>query len=90
MWIAACVSKKEGKSKHNFRSAASVILMSASPEPPEPLAEILLEILALSQPTRRRQSKIARGSDPIEDFDAHRVEEQSQRIKEKDDTGQRP
>jgi hypothetical protein len=63
--------------------------MSVSPEPPERLAEILMEILALSQPTRRSQSEIARGSDPIEDFDAHRVEEQSQRTKEKDDTGQR-
>ena len=33
--------------------------MSISPEPPERLAEILLEILALSKPTRTSQSESA-------------------------------
>jgi len=53
--------------------------MSVSPEPPERLAEILLEILALSKPTRTSQPESARGSDPIESCDAHSVKEQSQR-----------
>ena len=64
--------------------------MSVPPEPPERLAEILLEILALSNPTETSQSESARGSDPIENFDARPVEEQSQRTKEEDNTGQRP
>jgi hypothetical protein len=59
------------------------------PDPPERLAEILLEILALSNPTRTSQLASASDSDPIENFDAHRVEEQSQRTKEKDNTRQR-
>jgi hypothetical protein len=62
--------------------------MSVSPEPPERLAEILLEILALSNPTRTSQSESVSGSDPIENFDPHRVEEQAQRTKE-NNTGQR-
>ena len=64
--------------------------MSMSPEPPERLAEILLEILALSKPTRTNQSESARGSDPIELFDAHCANEQSQRRDEEDNNGQRP
>jgi hypothetical protein len=58
--------------------------MSASPEPPERLAEILLEILALSNSARATQAESDRGIDPIESFDAHSVEDQSQqRTKEK-------
>ena len=53
--------------------------MSMSPEPPERLAEILLEILALSDSTRTSQSESVIGSDPIELFDAHCAKEQSQR-----------
>jgi hypothetical protein len=64
--------------------------MSMSPEPPERLAEILLEILALSKPTRTSQSESARGSDPIESCDAHCVKEQSQRRDEEDNNRQRP
>ena len=60
--------------------------MNVSPEPPERLAEILLEILALSKPTRSSQSE----SGPIENLDAQRAEEQLQRTKEKDKTGQTP
>ena len=60
--------------------------MSVSPEPPERLAEILLEILALSKPTPTSQS--ARGSDPSEKFGVHRVEAQSQQAEEEDKTGQ--
>jgi hypothetical protein len=58
--------------------------MSVSSEPPERLAEILLEILALSKPTPRGQSESAGGSDPIENFDVHRVTEQSQQTKKED------
>jgi len=64
--------------------------MSLSPEPPERLAEILMEILALSKPTQTSQSKSASCSDSSENFNAHRVEEQSQRTNEKDNTGKRP
>jgi hypothetical protein len=53
--------------------------MSESPERPERLAEILLEILALSNSTRTSQKECERDSDPIELFDAHCLEEQSQR-----------
>jgi hypothetical protein len=56
--------------------------MSMSPEPPERLAEILMEILALSKSTPTSQSESARGSDPIELFDAHFDEEQLQRRNE--------
>jgi hypothetical protein len=52
--------------------------MSTSPEPPERLAEILLEILALSKPERTSESESARDSDPIELFDPHCTKEQSQ------------
>jgi hypothetical protein len=51
--------------------------MSMPPKPPERLAEILLEILALSDSTRTIQSESG-VSDPIELFDAHCVKEQSQ------------
>jgi hypothetical protein len=64
--------------------------MSMSPEPPERLAEILLEILALSDSTRTSQSESVIGSDPIELFDAHCVKEQSQRRDEEDNNRQRP
>jgi len=64
--------------------------MSMSPEPPERLAEILLEILALSKATRTNQSESARRSDPIESCDAHCVKEQLQRGDEEDSNRQRP
>ena len=84
------LAKKERNNRHNFKPAASITLMSVSPEPPERLAEILLEILALSKPTRTSQSKSAHGSDPIESCDAHCVKEQSQRRDEEDNNPQRP
>ena len=64
--------------------------MSMSPEPPEWLAEILLEILTLSDSTRTSQSESVSGSDPIESCDAHYVKEQSQRKDEEDNNWQRP
>jgi hypothetical protein len=64
--------------------------MSTSPEPPERLAEILLEILAFSKPTRTSQSESARDSDPIESCDAHCVKEQSQRRDEEENNRQKP
>jgi len=64
--------------------------MSVSPEPPERLAEILLEILALSQPTRGSQSEFASGSNPSELSHACRVEKQSQRRAEEDNNHQTP
>jgi hypothetical protein len=84
------ISKKQDKDRHIFRSAASVTVMSLSPEQPERLAEILMEILALSRPTQTNQSKSASYSDCSENFDGHRVEEQSQHTKENDGTGQTP
>ena len=89
MWIPTFLSKKERNNKHNFKSAASITLMSVSPEPPERLAEILLEILALSKPTRTSQSESASGSDPIESCDADCVKEQPQRGEEEDGNRQR-
>jgi hypothetical protein len=67
-----------------------MILMSMSPKPPERLGEILLEILALSNSTRTSQSESARGSDPIESREAHRIKEQSQRRDEEDNNEPRP
>ena len=64
--------------------------MGMPPEPPERLAEILLEILTLSDSTRTSQSESVGGSDPIELFDAHCVKEQSQRRDEEDNNRQRP
>ena len=64
--------------------------MSVSAEPPERLAEILLEILALSNSTGTSQTESERGSDPMELFNAHCVKERSQRTDEKDNNGQRP
>jgi hypothetical protein len=58
--------------------------MSMPPESPERLGEILLEILALSDSTRRSQSKSTSGSDPMELFEAHCIKEQSQ-PKDKED-----
>ena len=58
--------------------------MSMSPEPPERLAEILMAILALSTSTGTSQSESACGNDPVELFDAHSVNEQSQQTVEGD------
>jgi hypothetical protein len=63
--------------------------MSTSPEPPDRLAEILVEILALSKSTRTSQSESARGDDSIQLFDVHRVNEQSQHAEHEDDDRQR-
>jgi len=64
--------------------------MSMPPKPPERLAEILQEILALSDSTRTNQSESVSGSDPIESFDGHWIEEQSQWRDEEDNNRQRP
>jgi hypothetical protein len=77
-------TNKKCKSRQNFRSAASVTQMSMPPKPPKRLTEILMEILALSDPTRGSESESPGGSDPIENLDPYRVEEQSQRKKHKD------
>jgi hypothetical protein len=82
--IAAFVGKKERDDRHNFISAASLILMSMPPNPPERLAEILLEILALSDSTRTSQSESVSGSDPIELFDSDVVKD------DEGNNGQRP
>jgi len=63
--------------------------MSMPPEPPERLAEILLEILALSKPTRTSQSESACGSDPSELFDPRCVKEQAQPGAEEENNRQR-
>jgi hypothetical protein len=64
--------------------------MSMPPEPPERLAEILMEILALSKPNRTSESESARGSDSIELFDAQCFKEQSERADEGDNNRQKP
>ena len=64
--------------------------MSMSPEPPERLAEILLEILALSDSRPTSQSESVSGSDPTKNSDAYGVEEQSQRGTEEDNARQYP
>jgi hypothetical protein len=63
--------------------------MSVSPEPPERLAEILLEILALSDSTRTGQSKSARGNGPIDLSDVPCIQEQP-RQEEEDNNRPRP
>jgi hypothetical protein len=63
--------------------------MSTPPELPERLAEILLEILALSKP-RTSQSASAGDSNQIELFDPHCIEEQSQCGDQEDSNRQRP
>jgi hypothetical protein len=52
--------------------------MSMPPEPPERLAEILLEILALSKPTETSQSEPKCGTNPVGSRDAHSVKKESQ------------
>jgi len=64
--------------------------MSTPPKPPERIAEILMEIVALSNSTRTSESECASDSDSSELFDAHRVEEQPQRRDQEDNNGQRP
>ena len=64
--------------------------MSLSPEPPERLAEILLEILAMSKATWTNQSESVRGSDRTESSDADCVKEQAQRRDEEDTNQQSP
>ena len=59
--------------------------MSMPPEPPKRIAEILLEILALS-----KQSESARGTDPSELSHVNCVEEQSQQKDEQDNNPQSP
>ena len=49
--------------------------MSVSAEPPERLADILAEILALSNSTRKSQTESERGGDPMKLFDAHCVKQ---------------
>jgi hypothetical protein len=64
--------------------------MSMSPKPPGRLAEILLEILALSDSKRTSQSESVSGSNPIQSCDAHCVKEQSQREAKEDNKRQKP
>jgi hypothetical protein len=58
--------------------------MSLPPKPPERLAEILLEILALSGSTRTSQSESVCGSHLGELLDKRGVEEQPQRKDDED------
>ncbi len=63
--------------------------MSMSPEPPERLAEILLEILALSKPERTSESESTRGNDSIDLFDPHCVKEKLEQPDQEDTKRQR-
>ena len=58
-------------------------------KPPERLAEILQEILALSKATRMSRTEFVRGSDPTKSVDAHCLKEQSERTDEEDNARQR-
>ena len=58
--------------------------MSMPPEPPERLAEILMEILALSKPERTSEAESVRDTDQIELFGPHCSKEQSQYGDEED------
>jgi hypothetical protein len=64
--------------------------MSMPPNPPERLAEILLEILALSGSTRRSESESVSSSNQSELFVAHGFKEQSQRRNQEDNNEQAP
>jgi hypothetical protein len=64
--------------------------MSTSPEPPERLAEILLEILALSKPERSSESDSEPRSDPSEFFDPQCVKKQLERADEEGNNRQKP
>jgi hypothetical protein len=63
--------------------------MSVSLEPPERLAKILQEILALSNSTPTSQSESASGGDSIGLFDLHCVNDQSQQTGQRDNDRQR-
>jgi hypothetical protein len=63
--------------------------MSMPPEPPKRLAEILLEILALSNPARTSRSESAGASNSIQLFDAHDIQEQPHQTDEEDNNRQR-
>ena len=52
--------------------------MSMPPKPPERLAEILLEILALSDSERTSHSESASGSDATKNANTHSINDQSQ------------
>jgi len=79
--------EKNSKSRQTFKLAAFITLMSVSPKPSERLTEILREILALSNSTRTSKSESARGSNPMELFDAHWLKELSQRPDEETKPG---
>jgi len=64
--------------------------MSMPPKPPERLAEILLEILALSDPTGRSESESVAGSNQSDVSDAHGGKEPSQPRNQEDNNEQMP
>jgi hypothetical protein len=64
--------------------------MSMPPEPPKRLAEILLEILALSGSKQRSESESVSGNDESDLFDAHGFKEQPQPRNPKDNNEQMP
>lgn len=83
------LSIKKSNSRQKSKSAASVTLMSTPPKPPERLAEILQEILALSDPTRTSQSESGSGSGSSELSDANCIEEEAQRREVEDNSRRR-
>jgi hypothetical protein len=62
--------------------------MSIPPKPPERLAEILQEILALTESTRTSESESVSDGDPVESIDSRGGKERSQRREEEDNDGQ--
>src|SRR5215510_15172070 len=74
--IAVLIAKlTEFLKQTNFDSAAFIRLMSESPELPKRLAEILGEILALSNSAGTSHFESTWGGDPIELVDAHCVKQ---------------
>src|SRR5262245_2224083 len=66
----------ESLARQNINSAASITLMSMPPEPPKRLADILSEILALSNSPRTNHSEPVGSPNPSES-DAQCADDQS-------------
>jgi len=64
--------------------------MSTPPKPPERLAEILLEILALSDSERPSPLESVSDSNPIESSDSHCAKAQSRRIDGEENNARTP
>ena len=89
-WFKMVMDSRGAQEQTKFRAAGVYYLMSVSSEPPERIAEILLEILALSNATRTGPFESGCGSDPMELYDEHCGKEQSPRSSEENSNTQTP